>query len=90
MATIRISKGRICHHFPFMGVKCTEKAALAATRPDAGAQEPGDDPGKGQPLRAELDPCGWSGPDIGGHQGETFGGGLKFISGKSVSYVDIW
>ncbi len=31
MATIRIIKGRIYYHFTFKGVKCTEKAALAAT-----------------------------------------------------------
>lgn len=31
MATIRIIKGRIYYQFTFKGVKCTEKAALAAT-----------------------------------------------------------
>ncbi len=32
MATIRTIKGRIYYHFTFKGVKCTEKAALAATK----------------------------------------------------------
>jgi len=31
MANIRIIKGRIYYHFTFKGVKCTEKAGLAAT-----------------------------------------------------------